>query len=161
MIVMGLGGLWHGAGWNYVVWGLAQGLLLVGHRMFRDWCAGRPGVRAALESAAGTTCRIAATFLCWVLTMVIFRAPTLTVAGTMLGRMLRPTAGAPLTSPPVGLLLTLAAVAVAHAIGAAGGIGRLIDRVPRPVRGIAFGSAAAWALVLAPPVNRLFVYFQF
>jgi alginate O-acetyltransferase complex protein AlgI len=28
MIVMGLGGLWHGASWNFVLWGLYQGVLL-------------------------------------------------------------------------------------------------------------------------------------
>jgi alginate O-acetyltransferase complex protein AlgI len=161
LIVMSLGGLWHGAGWTYVVWGLLQGLLLVGHRTFRDWCGGRPGLRTALESPAGTAVRMAATFLCWVLTMVIFRAPTLGVAGTFLGRMLWPTGGGPLTPAPAVLLLTLAAVVVAHAVGAAGGVGRLVDRIPRPFRGLAFGSAAACALVLAPPVNRLFVYFQF
>lgn len=31
-IVMLLGGLWHGAGWNYLVWGGAHGLLLAGER---------------------------------------------------------------------------------------------------------------------------------
>ena len=29
MLTMGLGGLWHGAAWNYVLWGLYQGGLLV------------------------------------------------------------------------------------------------------------------------------------
>jgi alginate O-acetyltransferase complex protein AlgI len=28
IIVMALGGLWHGAGWNYVIWGMYHGLLL-------------------------------------------------------------------------------------------------------------------------------------
>lgn len=28
MITMGIGGLWHGGGWNFVVWGLLHGLLL-------------------------------------------------------------------------------------------------------------------------------------
>lgn len=33
MITMLLGGLWHGAAWNFVAWGGYQGALLVGHRM--------------------------------------------------------------------------------------------------------------------------------
>lgn len=33
MITMLLGGLWHGAGWNFLVWGGLHGLLLVAHRM--------------------------------------------------------------------------------------------------------------------------------
>ena len=32
MTTMILGGLWHGASWNFVIWGLVHGLLLVGHR---------------------------------------------------------------------------------------------------------------------------------
>ena len=32
MIVMGLGGLWHGASWNYLLWGLAHGVFLAGER---------------------------------------------------------------------------------------------------------------------------------
>jgi len=34
MTTMILGGLWHGASWNFIIWGLAHGLLLVGHRFF-------------------------------------------------------------------------------------------------------------------------------
>jgi alginate O-acetyltransferase complex protein AlgI len=32
-ITMGLGGLWHGANWTFVVWGLIQGLYLCLHRL--------------------------------------------------------------------------------------------------------------------------------
>ncbi len=33
MLTMLLGGLWHGAAWNFVLWGAYQGLLLVVHRL--------------------------------------------------------------------------------------------------------------------------------
>jgi alginate O-acetyltransferase complex protein AlgI len=33
MLTMMLGGLWHGAAWNFVAWGIYHGLLLVGHRV--------------------------------------------------------------------------------------------------------------------------------
>ena len=33
MITMVLGGIWHGAGWAFVFWGIYQGLLLVAHRL--------------------------------------------------------------------------------------------------------------------------------
>lgn len=41
MVVMALGGLWHGASWNYVAWGLAHGLFLVGEHPFRARIRGR------------------------------------------------------------------------------------------------------------------------
>ncbi len=34
IIVMFLGGLWHGAGWNFVIWGLLQGCYLAIHQLF-------------------------------------------------------------------------------------------------------------------------------
>ena len=39
MITMILGGLWHGAAWNFVIWGLYQGTILVLYRFFdeRGW----------------------------------------------------------------------------------------------------------------------------
>ena len=33
MVVMALGGLWHGAQWNFVFWGIYHGLLLAGYRL--------------------------------------------------------------------------------------------------------------------------------
>src|SRR5215475_12003216 len=37
LITMFLSGLWHGAGLNFIVWGLWHGLLLAGHRFWRQW----------------------------------------------------------------------------------------------------------------------------
>ena len=37
MLTMILGGLWHGAAWTFVLWGIYQGLLLVGHRLAEPW----------------------------------------------------------------------------------------------------------------------------
>ena len=36
LLTMLLGGLWHGAAWNFVLWGAYQGLLLIGHRLFQE-----------------------------------------------------------------------------------------------------------------------------
>lgn len=33
LITMLLGGLWHGAAWNFVLWGFYHGVLLIGHRL--------------------------------------------------------------------------------------------------------------------------------
>ncbi len=35
LLVMAVSGLWHGAGWNFVAWGLWHGVMLVGHRLLR------------------------------------------------------------------------------------------------------------------------------
>jgi D-alanyl-lipoteichoic acid acyltransferase DltB (MBOAT superfamily) len=43
MITMALGGLWHGAAWTFVIWGVYQGLVLVVARVVSRWAA-RAGV---------------------------------------------------------------------------------------------------------------------
>lgn len=35
MLTMVLGGLWHGASWNFVLWGLMHGLALVAHKLWK------------------------------------------------------------------------------------------------------------------------------
>lgn len=36
LLVMTLGGLWHGAGWSYAIWGLWHGVALAAERLFRN-----------------------------------------------------------------------------------------------------------------------------
>ncbi len=36
MLTMVLGGLWHGAAWNYIFWGIYHGSLLVGYRLYEE-----------------------------------------------------------------------------------------------------------------------------
>jgi D-alanyl-lipoteichoic acid acyltransferase DltB (MBOAT superfamily) len=35
MVTMLLGGLWHGAAWNFVLWGFIHGLMLIAHRLLK------------------------------------------------------------------------------------------------------------------------------
>ena len=53
MLTMLLGGLWHGASWNFVVWGGYHGALLSIERMFRRKNAPRTGALDGAVSAEG------------------------------------------------------------------------------------------------------------
>lgn len=75
-IVMLLGGLWHGAAWNFVVWGALHGALLAIER-----ARGKRPLWAALPRPA----RVAATFVTLLVTWVFFRAETLGAALGYLG----------------------------------------------------------------------------
>jgi D-alanyl-lipoteichoic acid acyltransferase DltB (MBOAT superfamily) len=44
-VTMLLGGLWHGASWNFVLWGAMHGGALAATRMWQRWRARRAGVR--------------------------------------------------------------------------------------------------------------------
>jgi alginate O-acetyltransferase complex protein AlgI len=161
VVTFTLCGLWHGAGWNFVVWGLITGLLLVLHSVFKSWCVWRPRVDAALRSAPGTALRVMLTFLCFCLLFVIFRCPRLAAGWTMLGRMLTPSAGAGLPLFAGGLYLTFAVVLLGHALGHGNRGQRFWERLPAPVRGLAFGAGLTLALVVAPGASKAFIYFQF
>lgn len=49
IVTMFVSGVWHGAGVNFVVWGLWHGVMLTGHRVWREWrgaaVEGRPAGR--------------------------------------------------------------------------------------------------------------------
>ena len=70
-VVMLLGGLWHGAKWNFVVWGAYHGLFL-GYERWR----GKQSIYQTFPRAV----RIGLTFLLMLFSWVLFRADNLTAA---------------------------------------------------------------------------------
>jgi alginate O-acetyltransferase complex protein AlgI len=162
LITMTLGGLWHGASWTFVLWGIVHGCLLIVHREFRAWCEGRPGIAAVLASAAGTMIRTAATFLCVSFCWVPFRATTMTGAATILSRLCWPMEGLSLNLPAGSLLVLLAAVLLGHVLVRwAGRPTRLLQRLPAPVLGTGYAVVLCLALLLSPGSEKAFIYFQF
>jgi alginate O-acetyltransferase complex protein AlgI len=161
LITFALCGLWHGAGWTYVVWGLLNGVMLVIHAAFKPWCEARPRLAAALQTVPGTVLRVALTFTCFCVVFVVFRSPDFTIASTMLRRMFTAEPGALLPMEAHGLYLTFAAVALGHILGQRKLGQRLWDRLPAPLRGLGLGAALTLALVLAPGTSKAFIYFQF
>jgi len=95
MLTMGLGGLWHGASGNFVVWGLYHGLLLGLHRAWRQW----RGERLAARNAAGHAISVATTFVLVTLGWVGFRTANFSATAQVLGELftgpLRPLSGMP------------------------------------------------------------------
>ena len=77
-IVMLLGGLWHGASWNFVMWGAIHGVLLGSERLI-----GKKPFYFMLPKAG----RIGVTFVLVLIAWVFFRAETFTGALHYLGSM--------------------------------------------------------------------------
>jgi alginate O-acetyltransferase complex protein AlgI len=82
MVTMLLGGLWHGAGWNFLVWGGLHGVYLGINHLWREWRSDKPAAAAGL-AARGLSWII--TFLAVVIAWVFFRARTMAGAWQMLG----------------------------------------------------------------------------
>src|SRR5579863_926019 len=80
MVTMLLGGLWHGAGWNFLIWGGLHGLYLCVNHLWQAW----RGV-AKFAAAWATALSWAITFFAVVFAWVFFRAKTAAGAWQMLG----------------------------------------------------------------------------
>ena len=84
MITMLLGGLWHGAGWTFVLWGGLHGFYLVANHVWRQWRTSRGHTQSTRVGR----------FLAWLLTMlavvvawVPFRAEGMAAAENVLSAM--------------------------------------------------------------------------
>jgi alginate O-acetyltransferase complex protein AlgI len=168
MLTMLLGGLWHGASWNFVLWGLLHGLLLVIHRLYGEWRARR---NPSWQPGESLLARIAAVALMQYLVLLTWIPFRVTHAGDMAVAMRKFV----LCDFDFGLanlglgglsffstLLLLGAFAALHALSFR--VGHLETRLARVPTGVAalvcalFGFAAfcLWPLAEAP-----FIYFQF
>ena len=84
-ITMVLGGLWHGAGWTFVVWGALHGGFLVVNLAWQELCR---RTRMGLPPGVARVLGITLTFLCAVFAWVYFRAPDMTTANRVVAGML-------------------------------------------------------------------------
>jgi alginate O-acetyltransferase complex protein AlgI len=188
LVTMLLGGLWHGAGWNFLIWGGLHGLYLCIDHLWQAWRGSRV-ISPSGPFAKGFSWAI--TFFAVVLAWVFFRAKTLEGAWQMLSSLFGFEGGSSAYASPgvlrlmdlpllVGepLLLTIGGGAVALALAIALGLPnvpqlfgyREYRRAPEPMSFLRWRPNAAWALLSALALaislfgmwQRLeFLYFQF
>ncbi len=80
MITMVLGGMWHGAGWNFIIWGALHGLFLVTNVIWRKWRSSQSNAVGTAEIFSGW----ALTFMLVVIARVFFRTTSFSGATEML-----------------------------------------------------------------------------
>ena len=80
MVTMLLGGLWHGASWTFVFWGLLHGAALVVHRV---WSERRGGARAPFGGVIGWLATYVFVCIAW----IFFRAPDFASALVMVRKV--------------------------------------------------------------------------
>ncbi len=159
LLTMVLGGLWHGASWTFLVWGLYQGLLLIGHRMAEPWLARvRPVDR--VDAACWKGVRMFVTFHLVCLGWLVFRADSITQVGGMLDAIWNHPA-----LPPIALIVPFLAVVVPLlVIEFAQYVSKDLDvvlRTPWYVRSLLY-TACFYAFVLGGEFGgKQFLYFQF
>ncbi|HEV2296565.1 MAG TPA: MBOAT family O-acyltransferase [Tepidisphaeraceae bacterium] len=157
MLTMLLGGLWHGASWNFAAWGLYHGAWLAVER-----AGGRRGV---LPTGAPRWARVALTFAIVCVGWVLFRANDLTHALYLLMRLFLPLGDA-MNTAPAALALYDAQIVVAMVVSAAvafGGVQTwdLARRLTVAKAALAIVLFAASVIVLSVSASNPFLYFRF
>lgn len=179
LLTMTLGGLWHGAGWTFVLWGLYHGLLLLVNHAWHGWWGDR---RPLTRPVA-----VLITFLAVMFGWVLFRSETMQAAILMVEALLHIGSGAaadariPSSLEWARIIVLLAAVWLlpnsvqlmrrAFLLSDDNTRAHLRDDGPRPAwRRLAWRPSLAWAavaalclaLALMPTRPRIeFLYFQF
>jgi alginate O-acetyltransferase complex protein AlgI len=155
LLTMLLGGLWHGANWTFVLWGLYHGLLLVVAHLLVE----RFPVLKETPSAAVRWMKRLGTLYLVVLGWVLFRAESLPAALRVLEGMHVPAVPSTFTWPAVlTLLFVLAGLVLCHAASA------LAEKTELRQRRLALWPVVAVCLALAIAIGtpgHSFIYFQF
>src|SRR4051812_2873788 len=159
VIVMFIGGLWHGAAWTFVVWGLLHGSYLAIERLLRalvkeaSWTE-----NLGIKLLIGLT-----TYLAVLIAWVYFRASNFEVASRMIAGMFgrHPNGDAILSTREI-LQVTLVTVSLLAAHWALRDISleNAVVRLPRwVVTSVWF--LMAGAIILTQGNSNAFIYFQF
>ncbi len=155
LITMLLGGLWHGAAWTFVIWGLYQGVLLVLYRPFEPAFAvlARPARTFAWLVMFHLTC------FGW----LIFRAPSLAKVGeltTSLFTRLAPSS-IDITGLLVPLLLYTTPLLAVHLREARADDVLVVPRLRIGVRYAVYAATLYLILLFGNFGGSDFIYFQF
>jgi len=86
MIVMVLVGLWHGANWTFVAWGIYHGILLVGYRLFDRAVTGTT-ISRIMAKRYFVPFSIGLMFFSCTVSMAFFRPKTLQASGYVLSAL--------------------------------------------------------------------------
>ena len=170
VIVFALSGLWHGARWTFVLWGVLHGFALAAHHWWDVWYRGRCRIdRRWVTARKSVPYALAALVLAqgWFLaSLVLFRAPDLDASLSYLQGMLG--AGSGFHVPVdeiflVNLLVAFGFVLIHHLEGVRLGarLRERFDALPAPVHGVTFGLVIVWLLIFAPLARGTFIYAQF
>lgn len=143
LLVWALTGLWHGASWNYAIWGLSIGLLLAAENLLRRW------KRAKTAGLGGRRLfHRAAVLLLMTLCFIWFRFQDWSEAAALFGRMF---GGSPIWSRESAYLLRGAILLLAgSALGATPLPRRLLGRLEKTSAGRCLlpGAQVIWMLLL-------------
>ncbi len=155
LITMALGGLWHGAGWTYIIWGIYQGSALVIHRVFASSLIAKS---LFPENLWGRLLAWSLTYITVVFGWIIFRSHDVFQLSSWLQTLLLPTA---YIQPPqdwfwgIIVLANLILLKIIFEFSKIENLEKLNQL--RPI----FYTMSLFLITLFAPQSQQFIYFQF
>jgi len=161
MITMALGGLWHGAAWNFVVWGIYQGVILVVYR----WAETRAAAAGRRVSAAITPASVALGLVMFHVTCygwLIFRARSFEQIGALTAALATNFApGSQTASLAMPLLQYVPPMLAIHVIEAWKDDLTFVVDWPMPARYAVYAAILYLTVLFGDFGGSEFIYFQF
>ena len=164
VITMTLCGLWHGANWTFVAFGFLQGLMLLTHHRFRDFCKPRHRLKSFLRTGLGVGLRIVVTYLCSIVfSGILFRSQNFHTVGVVFARLFVPGDGA-MVRHPVGtwsLVFAFLILGVCHGVAETGYWKKIAPRLSPLTWGLGCSSVLVLIFLMRTVAQKAFIYFQF
>ncbi|MEL6421947.1 MAG: MBOAT family O-acyltransferase [Pseudomonadota bacterium] len=176
LIVMTVAGFWHGAAWTFIIWGLLQGLLLIGERALKSEFRQQSAAADALAIPSADRPwplwlaeKIAAvpllgwfvTINMFALTAVFFRAPDLETVWTYYASLLSLSGGVELFTPWVAALIAGSVAAQFLPARTLEFTAPVLSRLRPVALGGMLGGAILLVEAASPAGVAPFIYFQF
>jgi D-alanyl-lipoteichoic acid acyltransferase DltB (MBOAT superfamily) len=166
MLTMAIGGLWHGAAWNYVLWGCYQGGLLCGHRLLvgpEPKRGEEKAPRRAWWAPFVNAFTIGFFFLFVLYGWLLFRANSAAQVGAFTHKLLTGfrDLSVSLPKPTFSAILGVAVLGVYELIQYNTGRLDIHARWPAPVRGLFYAALITLCLMGTSNAPAQFIYFQF
>ena len=159
MIVMFIGGLWHGAAWTFVVWGVIHGMCLVLERVLRAVFKD-----AAWTQALGVQILMGlATYAVVCLAWVFFRATDFATASRLVLAMVGSLPGGDAILPTREILqvaLVTAGLLTAHWFLRNTSVEAVVAKIPRSLL-VGVWTVMICGIILTQGNGNAFIYFQF
>lgn len=162
LIALALSGLWHGQGWNFLLWGLAHGLALVALNLGDRLC-GRRNALAASRAGRWLGRLLTLHFVC--LAFIVFRVTELQDIALVFQAIFRPDlpwAAWPDASTLIALALLAAAWLLQGALAAGfAAFARTMQSLPAWAWPLPAAAVMCALVVVAPPGIPAFIYAAF
>ena len=157
MLTMLLGGLWHGAAWNFILWGAYQGALLIGHGLMRP--TRLQGIGAAVMRVIASL--VFLQFVCY--GWLLFRANSMAQIHAYTMELFSGSYALTISMarPPLATMLGIAVLCLYDLAAYRSGRATFYRAFAAPLRGALYATLAFLTIMGLATARSAFIYFQF